>query len=73
MNREDWRWYIVVDDNGNCDEIFNSQAGAEHWLKVHRTEFNLAGAVIPVKEVENDRLSPYAEAMEIAIRRQNDT
>ena len=51
--RDDWRWFIVVDDEGNCDEVFNSKMGAEVWAVEH------GGTVIKVKEVKNDRKSTH--------------
>lgn len=40
----DWRWYLVIDEQGNVDEAFNSLDGAEDW-KVRN-----GGNIIKVKE-----------------------
>jgi len=48
LDKEEWRWHIVVDSFGNCKEVFNSRTGAEVWVEEHD------GTIIPVKEVKND-------------------
>lgn len=47
IQREDWIWYIVVDERGNILEGFNSEFGAEHWRELN------GGIIIPVKEKSN--------------------
>ena len=49
--REDWIWYLVVDENGNVDEAFNSPEGAEEYQEVW------GGIIIPVKEKNDERIS----------------
>jgi len=53
MNDE-YRWFIVVDDAGNCDEVFNSRAGAEGWAAQAIVRGTGAYTVVEVKEVKND-------------------
>ena len=35
MNRDEWRWWLVVDENGNIIDGFNSHDGAEGYLEEH--------------------------------------
>ena len=47
ITRDKWRWYLVVDDEGNVEEAFNSFAGAADYAE------NYGGTIIPVKEVDH--------------------
>lgn len=53
LSREEWRWYIVTDEDGNGDAVFNSRAGAEEWAESF-ADLGFTGIVIPVKELKND-------------------
>ena len=46
VERPDWVWYLVVDEEGNIDEGFNSFVGAKLWTDEH------GGTIIKVKEVK---------------------
>lgn len=49
MERKDWCWYLVVDEEGNIEEGFNSKIAAEDWAEEY------GGEVLKVKEVEQGR------------------
>jgi hypothetical protein len=44
MDKDEYRWYLVVDAKGNVDEAFNSLEGARNWKK------NNGGHIVKVKE-----------------------
>ena len=42
---KDWCWYLVIDEDGNVEEAFNSEFGAEYCLE----ELG-SGFIVKVKE-----------------------
>ena len=41
---DDWRWYLVVDEQGNIQEGFNSLVGATIYWEEH------GGIIVKVKQ-----------------------
>lgn len=53
--RKDWKWYLVVNENGNVLDSFNSADGAEGYVEAW------GGDVIPVRNAPSSKRTNWEE------------